>query len=857
MSHVHHEYYRYGDMTQPSPVPSKSWLANWIWTSDALTQRNQFVLLRKAFELDGAADEATCAITAERAYQLWVNGEWVGEGPAIGFVTEKSCDTYGVAALLKPGKNAIAVVVQFDGDVDIGDGAHTRWQGPATRGGMLCQLDGNSGGRYFCISTDNTWAARRAHSWHNHTAFLNDLYYQEVCRIGCDPIGWQLPDFDDSDWPRAIVLGDSEGNGVDGNPLPWRKLVRRDFPVLTRQEILPVSVQAGEVVERVGHGDWPQEGDQPYPDLGLRMSLETVLPVDKTSVQIGESYVLTNSDPFEPVDAFDGLRDATLILDFGHLHNARLVIEVDGPEGACLDIGYAPNLLDGRLTPYRPTRTSWTDRVVLSPGEHKWRSFFWRQFRYVQITLRNAQTPVRLFKVAAEAVNQTYGFTSEFHCSDPELVSFWGVSQRTAELGTLDRLMDNASRECRNYVVDPGPLVALHGDSPFFYWYLRQISLAQLPNGLLMDSCPGKSSYTQITSCLGFRHIIHTWDHYARFGRESLLREHWETVQKHLSFWGKLVNERGLLTVETAREHIGPTFQFWIDDARIDLRGESLPMNALYLANLRIGSWVAHILGYVSEADDYLQRAIGIGGKLSSEFWDDDRGLFVDAIIDGVQSPMSSEHSQGLMLYCGLASNEQAERLTNVWRDSPQELAEADVTFQKYVLEGLVDYGYMSLAVNLLRRLRRHARPGQETFGEMWGLNAHGGSGDPWRTAESRAVAQGCAAAWANGFLMEHIAGIRPRFGTDRAVRIAVEPVIDSAHAEWCGIRLRWEKQPEAWHLSASFPESTSVEFALPFPDEDVRSLTINGMQYPVQANTRLESVNDLEVRAVLKNGSS
>ncbi len=856
MSRMYHKYYRYGDMTQPSPVPAKFWQANWIWTLDALTQRNQFVLLRKAFELDGQPDEAVCAITAERAYQLWVNGEWVGEGPAIGFVTEKSCDTYDIASLLKPGKNAIAVVVQFDGDVDMGDGAHTRWQGPKTRGGMLCQLDGKSAGRDFCIVSDSTWTARRAQSRHNHTAFLNDLYYQEVYRIGRDPIGWQLPDFDDSDWPHAVILGDANGNGLDGNPLPWQKLVLRNFPVLTRREILPVSVQAGEVVERVGFGDWPQEGDQPYPDLSLQMSLETVLPVNKTSIQCGDVCVLANSDPFEPVETFDGLRDATLILDFGHLRNARLVIEVDGPEGACLDIGYAPNLLDGRLTPYRPTRTSWADRVVLSSGEHTWRSFFWRQFRYVQITVRNAQSPVRLLKVAAEAVNQTWDSSSQFHCYDPEMVSFWEAAQRTAELGTLDRLMDNASRECRNYVVDPGPLVALHGDSPFFYWYLRQLSLAQLPNGLLMDSCPGKSSYTQITSCLGFRHVIHIWDHYARFGKESLLREHWETVRKHLDFWGKLVDERGLLTIETAREAIGPSFQFWIDDARIDLRGESLPVNALYLANLRVGAWVAQILGHGSEADDYLQRATSIGEILSSEFWDDNRGVFVDALIDGEQSPMSSEHSQGLMLYCGLASLDQAERLTQVWREFPQELAEADVTFQKYILEGIVDYGYLPLAITLLQRLRRHARPGQETFGEMWGLNAHGGSGDPWRTAESRAIAQGCAAAWANAFLMEHIAGIQPRWGTHGAIRIAVV-ACGPVQAEWCGIKLRWERQPDGWHLSAKFSEPTPVEFALSFPIDDVKALTINGQPYPIQMDTRLESTTELDVHIALANQTS
>ncbi len=845
------------EITALPAVPAKRLKARWIWTSDNLPPRNQFVLFRKVFPLESRLNEALCSITAERSYQLWVNGIWVGEGPAVGHPYEKSCDVYDVASLLHPGPNSIAVVVQFDGDLNMG-GAHTRWQVPPTRGGLLCQLDGRASGNVVCVASDKSWAARPARGWHNHTQFMNDLYYQEVYRMGRDPARWQTAEFDHTGWPAALALGTTGGQGPDGRPLPWRKVIPRDFPPLTRQRHLPVQVLAGEVIQRMESGDGPQEGDQPYFDVGLPLTLEPFVPLNKGRVEgeanliLGkDACVLCNSDPLESVDTHDGLHDATVILDFGQLRNARLLLEVDGQDLACLDIGYGPNLVDGRVSPYRSTRTSWADRVALTAGKQSWRSFFWRQFRFVQITLRNTSAPVHLLNVTAEGVTQTWNSTATFHCPDPELVTFWRFAERTAELCTLDRLMDNGSRECRNQPIDIAPLSALHGDSPFYYWYLRQLALAQLPTGMFMDTCPGKGSPTEIGHDAGFRIVQIMWDQYVRFGPRSLLEEYSDPVRHHLAFWGRIANQRGLLSVEEAHAVINTGFQLWFDDANIDRRGEQLVLNALYLQNIRVGSEMARILGDQKSADDYARKATSIGQVLRDEFWDNKRGVFVDALVDGKQSPMTSEHGNGLMLYLGLASPEQAERILRAWQHSPNELTEADVGFlHPFILEGLVKYGYSAFALRLLRRLRRHLRPGQETFGEVWTLKGSQISGE-WHTANSRAVAQGCA-SWPVAFLLDHIVGLQPRWGLEGALRLAPQPLVDSAEAEWCGIRVAWEKQADAWHISAQFPQPTTLQFVLPFPLNVMRSLTINGQPTPVQAVVRLESLTELDARVTV-----
>lgn len=306
-------------------------------------------------------------------------------------------------------------------------------------------------------------------------------------------------------------------------------------------------------------------------------------------------------------------------------------------------------------------------------------------------------------------------------------------SQRAAEVCITDIFLGEASREPRQYAADGTQLLpatsALHGDAPICRRYLHQISLGQLPNGLFMDCCPGKGDPKIIVAESGFLHVKVLWDHYVRFGDHKLLEEHWETIQHHLAFWGGLANARGLLSVEDTGRVVQTGFYWpWFDWAHLDRRGEMLILNAMYLLNLRVGAQICLIVGEDDKTAEYEHRINQVSGVLTTEFWDDARGLFVDTLANGEMSPMSSEHSQGIMLYLGLATKEQAARLVQVWERSPHTLAEADIAFLYYILEGLVKYGYAEFALRLFRRLNRHLDRGSETFGEVWSLRGESSS---------------------------------------------------------------------------------------------------------------------------------
>ncbi|MFN8140263.1 MAG: alpha-L-rhamnosidase C-terminal domain-containing protein [Fimbriimonadales bacterium] len=83
----------------------------WIW-NDAEKRRewNQWVGFRRSFSLDSVPESATLMITADAEYRVWINGEWVGQGPARGWPDEWWYDEYEIAHLLKPGENLIAIL---------------------------------------------------------------------------------------------------------------------------------------------------------------------------------------------------------------------------------------------------------------------------------------------------------------------------------------------------------------------------------------------------------------------------------------------------------------------------------------------------------------------------------------------------------------------------------------------------------------------------------------------------------------------------------------------------------------------------------------------------------------------------
>jgi hypothetical protein len=336
----------------------------------------------------------------------------------------------------------------------------------------------------LAIGSDGQWKTYRPKAWSRALIPLDDMTYQEHYFFGVDPANWTSPDFDDRLWNTGRILGRA-GEAAS----PWSNPVARQIPFLTKKETKPVAAAAGEILEWRGGGG---EGDE---EPAVRLSMEPVRAFTKATVKNAESLVSGNtdapcrmlgSDLREDLDSFDGIHNPTIILDFGKIANAHFIIDVEPSETVWLDIGYGPDLMEGRVMPYRSSRTCWADHLELPAGRFTWRSMKGRQFRYVQVTVRRFLSPVKIHAARAEVVQHTFCTETAFSCSDAELEKFWQAAARTTDLCTTDIFMDCASRERRQYAgFSVSAVESLHGDEPIINHYLQQISTGQQSDGYI------------------------------------------------------------------------------------------------------------------------------------------------------------------------------------------------------------------------------------------------------------------------------------------------------------------------------------------------------------------------------------
>ena len=95
--------------TRPPLRSVRQWDGRWIWCKGEAKPYHFYLYARKTFILDGEPTSAQLHITASDRYVLYLNGRYLGRGPARSDPRRKSYDTYDVAASLQKGTNVIGM----------------------------------------------------------------------------------------------------------------------------------------------------------------------------------------------------------------------------------------------------------------------------------------------------------------------------------------------------------------------------------------------------------------------------------------------------------------------------------------------------------------------------------------------------------------------------------------------------------------------------------------------------------------------------------------------------------------------------------------------------------------------------
>ena len=175
--------------------------ANWIWRDcPQVRPYNDTIIAKKQVELP-AAENAVIRISADTEYRLFVNDQWVNDGPCRSWPDHYQYDVIDATVILEgPEKNEIRVIAKFFGTGTF----HQVPQEP----GLLVQLDAlDAAGKTITVITDDSWEIAKAEAWMSNTPKLS-------CQMGpyeiCDARRWAGVTFH----PAVVRYGTQEG--------PWQ-----------------------------------------------------------------------------------------------------------------------------------------------------------------------------------------------------------------------------------------------------------------------------------------------------------------------------------------------------------------------------------------------------------------------------------------------------------------------------------------------------------------------------------------------------------------------------------------------------------------------------------------------------------
>jgi hypothetical protein len=523
-------------------------------------------------------------------------------------------------------------------------------------------------------------------------------------------------------------------------------------------------------------------------------------------------------------------RDAVFVLDFGETVAGYPRIDLEAAAGTIIDIAYSERLRDGRPElPVRGPLTSPTvHRYIAREGRQTWEKFEWVGFRYLHVTVRNAERPVELHRVSLNETEYPVEERGSFECSDPLLNRIWAAGAKTVRRCMHDGYEDCPSREQRQWVGDLY-LEALtnysaFGDTRLIARSLRQVPQSQRSDGVMAMATPGDLAARKVLTIPDWGLCwVFALGEYRRFtGDLALIQDVFPSALRLIDWFERFIDEHGLLNDV-------PEWNF-VDWAQVDRRGEATAYNALYYRAVRVVEDLARALQMPLVAERVAARAESLRDAINTRLWDEERGVYVDACIDGVKGRRISQQSNAAVIANGIAPRERWDRifatildeskvqLTSVGMtgaaeppvppfDEERNVVMAQPYFSHHMHRALAAAGrYGDLVDNIRRRWGAMLDAGATTIWEVWhplASQCHGWSTTPTFDLSREVLG---------------VAPIAPGF--DR-VRIAPQPV-DLAWAKGAfptvkgDIPVSWQSDGDSFRLETSIPTGMTAEVTLP-----------------------------------------
>ena len=478
--------------------------AYWLHNNSALPsyELDRRIQFRREFELDAVPETVLVNVTADARYTLYVNGEWVGHGPARGVQKMWPYDEIDIAKYLKVGKNVICALLYHYGTSNytyIYEGIH----------GFL--LAGKIGG--INLGTDCEWLVREAPGYIRNVGRCASQYaFLEMydCRKGEE--NWMTLDYQcGEDWKHPA----GDALRMPGCA-PWTDFMKRYFPMPSTEILTPKLREQGKLVS----GDsWQQ-------------------------VKHIREYL--NNDEI----IWDGSNGGVSVYDFYGEVVGHLRFDIDSPEdGAVVDF-YCFEAFDKEGHPWLGRGSTYGGRLYLKKGDNHHELTMPWGLRAIMFCDRTGGA----LKIAPSIRETVYpmDIRGKFEVEDERLTGIWKICLETQRHCMYDAYMDGPWREFAQWwgdaLVQAVNTFALSTDDRLLIRGHEIMAARTLPNGLTYGVAPAVSPSAVLPDYAAI-FLISLYSHYYQTGSTELYTKHRDVAYNIIKFFVR-ESENGMMPVD-------------------------------------------------------------------------------------------------------------------------------------------------------------------------------------------------------------------------------------------------------------------------------------------------------------------
>ena len=641
----------------------------WIWCKDQLP--NIYCCARGKIDLPAQSAVGRIRVVADSRYQLWVNGEYIGQGPTPFKRPHVFFDSFEVTSRLRVGTNIIAILGNYHGVEHC-----TYTPGPP---GILAEMEvADASGNVHKLASDTSWRALRLE------AYQQDVPRRTWATSWCEhydarlaPVGWQNLDFDDNAWPAA---GEVDPGRVTLQP--------RRVPMLEEFRADPVTVTG---VWHTRSGLHPPEGLTPW--------------LDEEPLDSAPPFASLASDKDLPPWRIEAAEHGiAFTLDFGQELTGHIELEVDAPEGVAIDLCPAENLRNGRPWCFRKGG-EYARRYITRAGRQEWRCFGYDGVRYMHAVVRGPHPALTFHRLSVWRRQSTLPVRATFKCDDPRVNRIWDISCHTMKLCSQEIHVDCPTREQTSAWGDAVWTGLWEGYLTGNYSALKHLIIAadhvqypdgQLPNYAFSGLAHPLFDYPLIA-------VWGTWLYYRHTGDLDLARRLVPMSDRVLDWYRREIGQSGLIELDCDAVHRAGKGTLFIDHPGlgwhnspngIDRRGISAGLNFFFIHALEAQAAILDVCGEERRATARRKESSGVRAAAEELFYNQSESAYVDSFFQGQQSEQISQQTNALAVTSGVCPATRVPQvLRRVLDPADKNLCRCGTYFWTYLAEALCRNG--------------------------------------------------------------------------------------------------------------------------------------------------------------------